>query len=250
MVDIHSHILPGVDDGSKSLEESVAMVKMAAEAGTTDIVATPHASLQYSFKPEAVGQRAAELAAAVPEVRIYTGCDFHLSFDNIQDALANPRKYTINQKQYLLVEFPDMVTFSTTPQIFGELRRAGMVPIVTHPERNAFLQEKMDEMARWVEEGAYIQITGQSFFGMFGRRARDSAHELMKRGLVHFIASDAHDLTHRTTRLRESFDYIAGKFGSGVAERVFEQNPAAVVAGEPVPQPEPRQPKPWYQFWS
>jgi protein-tyrosine phosphatase len=249
MVDIHSHILPGLDDGSSTLEESVAMLEMAAEGGTTDIVATPHASLQYSFKPEAVGQKAAELAAAVPGVRLYTGCDFHLSFDNIQDAIANPRKYTINQKQYLLVEFPDMVTFSTTPQIFGELRRAGMIPIVTHPERNAFLQAKTAEMSGWVDEGAYIQITAQSFLGLFGRRARDSAHELMKRGLVHFIASDAHDLTHRTTRLRESFEYIAGKFGSAAAERVFQQNPAAVVAGEPLPQPEPSPPKPWYKSW-
>src|ERR1051325_1041395 len=103
MVDIHSHILPGLDDGSKTLEESVAMVKMAAESGTTGIVGTPHASMQYSFRPEAVQQRASELAAAVPEVQIYTGCDFHLSFDNIQDAIANPRKYTINHSEYLLV---------------------------------------------------------------------------------------------------------------------------------------------------
>jgi len=245
MVDIHSHILPGLDDGSKNLEESVAMVKMAAESGT------PHASLQYSFKPDAVRQRAAELAAAVPEVQIYTGCDFHLSFDNIQDAIANPRKYTINQSQYLLVEFPDMVTFTTTPQIFTELRRAGMIPIVTHPERNTFLQEKLDEMARWVEDGAYVQITAQSFLGLFGKRARDSAHEMMKRGLVHFVASDAHDLTHRTTRMRESFEHIADRFGKDAAERVFVQNPAAVVAGEPLPEPpEPPSRKPWYKFWS
>jgi protein-tyrosine phosphatase len=229
MVDIHSHILPGLDDGSKNMEESVAMVKMAAAAGTTAIVATQHASAQFSFRPDAVERAAAELAVAVPEVRIYTGCDFHLDFDNLQDAIANPRKYTINRKQYLLVEFPDMVTFTTTPQIFGELRRAGMIPIVTHPERNAFLQEKTDEMAAWVQEGAYIQITAQSFLGLFGRRSRASANDLMKRGLVHFIASDAHDLTHRTTRLRESFDCIAGKFGAGAAERVFERNPAAVT---------------------
>lgn len=250
MVDIHSHILPGLDDGSRSLEESVAMIRMAAEGGTTDIVATPHASRQYSFDPTMVRQKAAELQAAAVDVRIYTGCDFHLSFDNIQDAIAHPRKYTINGKQYLLVEFPDMVTFNTTPRIFGELRRAGIVPIITHPERNAFLQEKTDEMAQWVEDGAYIQITGQSFLGMFGRRARDSALELMKRRLVHFIASDAHDLTHRTTRLRESFAFVADRYGNALAELVFRENPAAVITGEPLPEPEPPRPKPWYKFWS
>src|SRR5271157_4328314 len=109
MVDIHSHILPGLDDGSRNLEESVAMVRMAAESGTTGIVATPHANMQYPFDPLAVRNKAAELAAAVPGVSIFTGCDFHLSFDNIEDALRNPRKYTINRTQYLLVEFPEIV---------------------------------------------------------------------------------------------------------------------------------------------
>src|SRR5579884_4373967 len=141
MVDIDSHILPGLDDGSPSLEESVAMVRMAAESGTTDIVGTPHANMQYSFEPALVRQKAAELAAAAPEIRIHTGCDFHLSIENIQDAILHPRKYTINDTQYLLVEFPDMVTFTTTPQIFEKLRAAGMIPIITHPERNVFLQE-------------------------------------------------------------------------------------------------------------
>lgn len=251
MVDIHSHILPGLDDGAKTLDESIAMLKMAAESGTTCMVATPHASMQYKFDPEAVAQRAAEVAARVPEVRVVTGCDFHLSFENIQDALRNPRKYTINGTQYLLVEFPDMIAFSTTPQIFAELRRAGMLPIITHPERNAFLQERTDEMARWVEDGAFVQVTAQSLLGLFGRKARDSAHALLKAGIVHFIASDAHDLEHRTTPLRESFEYVAGKFGQETAERLFVENPSAVVAGEPITELTPaRAVRPWYKFWA
>lgn len=251
MVDIHSHILYGLDDGSKSLDESVQMVKMAAASGTTCIVATPHASMEYSFDAAAVEQRSLEVAARVPDVRICTGCDFHLSFENIQDALQNPRKYTINRQQYLLVEFPDMVGFSTTPQIFAELRRGGMIPIVTHPERNAFLQENTDEMARWVDDGAYIQVTAQSFLGLFGRRARDSAHHLMKRGLVHFVASDAHDLDRRTTRLRESFDHVSDRFGKDTAERLFIHNPSAVVDGAPILEhATARSSRPWYKFWS
>jgi protein-tyrosine phosphatase len=249
MVDIHSHILPGLDDGSQSLEDSIAMVKMAAESGTTGIVATPHASRLYSFNPDAVAEHAAELAAAVPGIRIYTGCDFHLNFDNIQDALRHPQKYTINQKQYLLVEFPDMITFNTTPQIFGELQRARMIPIVTHPERNTFLQENIAEITKWVAGGACIQVTAQSFLGVFGRRAQHTANDLTKRGLVHFVASDAHDLTHRTTSMRESFDYVAAKFGKDVAESLFINNPEAAVAGDPLPEPVAPKPKPWFQFW-
>ena len=251
MVDIHSHILPALDDGSSNLDESIAMVRMAAESGTTAIVGTPHASPHYRFQPEAVTQRAAELAAAVPEVRIYTGCDFHLSFDNIQDALHNPRKYTINHTQYLLVEFPDMIAFNTTPQIFEELRRYGMIPIITHPERNVYLQQKIEDLKRWVEQGAYVQVTAQSFLGLFGHKARDFAHELMKRGLVHFVASDAHDLQKRTTKLRESFDHVASKYGRETAESVFIRNPTAVIEGEAVSLPEPeRKSKPWFKRWA
>src|SRR5262249_60455385 len=103
MVDIHSHILPGLDDGSQSLEESVEMLKMAVAAGTTDIVATPHANSKFTFQPVLIAQKLAEVTAVVGEsIRIYTGCDFHLQYANIHDALGHPTRYTINHKNYLL----------------------------------------------------------------------------------------------------------------------------------------------------
>ena len=112
MIDIHSHILPGLDDGPESVDESVAMLRIAAEAGTTDIVATPHSNLDYSFDPEQISERIAELSeAAGPAPHIHRGCDFLLSYDNIQDALANPTRYTINHRGYLLVEFSDLLIF-------------------------------------------------------------------------------------------------------------------------------------------
>src|SRR4051812_36338517 len=108
MVDIHSHILWGLDDGADTRETSIAMLKMAAEAGTTDIVATPHANFEYRFDKVLVSQRIAELAEATAgRPRIHSGCDFHLSFENIEDALQTPARYTINDGPYLLVEFPE-----------------------------------------------------------------------------------------------------------------------------------------------
>src|SRR5512147_622200 len=105
MIDIHSHILPGLDDGSPDVAESAAMARMAAEAGTTDIVASPHADLQFAFDPAVVERKIAELAeASGGVVRIHYGCDFHAHYDNVQDALANPAKYAIKHKNYLLVE--------------------------------------------------------------------------------------------------------------------------------------------------
>ena len=253
MVDIHSHILPGLDDGAKTLEESVEMLKMAAAAGTTDIVATPHANSEFAFQPDLIQQKLAELTAAVGDsIRIYTGCDFHLQYENIQDALEHPTKYTINHKNYLLVEFSDLIIFNTTGDIFYQLRNAGMVPVVTHPERNWLLQKRFEAISEWVAEGACLQITGQSFLGRFGRSAKEYAEKLMKAGLVHFIASDAHGARDRTPELRLAFDYVVNKYGRARAEQLFVSNPRAAVEGEPLPSPELTEhsgPRKWYQFW-
>jgi len=253
MVDIHSHILAGVDDGAKTLEESVAMARMAADCGTTDIVATPHADLVYPFDSEVIDQKIAELKAACGDVvRIHRGCDFHLHYDNIQEALENPRKFTINGHQYLLVEFSDLAVFRTTGEVFERMRLAGLVPVITHPERNLLLQQRISSLRSWVADGCLIQVTAQSFFGRFGKRARAFAAELMKQGLVHFVASDAHDCRDRPPRLDEAFRHIEKLYGRKRAERLCVHNPTAAVHGEQIPAEEPEEPSPpgkWYQFW-
>src|SRR5437773_1490973 len=137
-VDIHSHVLYGLDDGAKTREESVAMLELAKRSGTRAIVATPHANSRYPFDPAVVQQRIAELATHV-DIAIHPGCDFHLQFDNIEDAVAHPAKYTINHENYLLVEFSDLSVFHTAGDILERLLDAGMIPIITHPERNARL---------------------------------------------------------------------------------------------------------------
>src|SRR5215472_3852591 len=127
MIDIHSHILPGLDDGSESLEESVAMLRQALAAGTTDIVATPHANQEYFFDSRMVEQKISELQAAVGDApRIHYGCDFHLTLENIEDALRVPEKYSINHRGYLLVEFSDFLIPKTTDEIFARMMRAGL----------------------------------------------------------------------------------------------------------------------------
>src|SRR5437588_11975332 len=112
MVDIHSHILPELDDGAKSLEESIEMLEIAVAAGTTDIVGTPHSNAEFAFRPDLIQEKIATLQSAMKDrIQIHSGCDFHLSYDNIQDALAHPTKYTINNRCYLLVEFSDASIF-------------------------------------------------------------------------------------------------------------------------------------------
>lgn len=251
MIDIHSHILPGLDDGPRTLEESVAMLRIAAQAGTTEIVATPHANTEFCFQPELVAEKIAELAAASGDlVRIHSGCDFHLSYDNIQDALANPLKYTINQKGYLLVEFSDLLIARGMEEVFSRMRDVGITPVITHPERNWFLQQRLERLAIWVENGCPLQITAQSLLGRFGPDAKRFARELLKRDLVHFVASDAHDPDDRPPRLDEAYACVAKKLGPERAERLFVTNPRAALTGELIAwEPSPPPPKPRSRFW-
>lgn len=252
MIDIHTHVLPGLDDGSPGLDESLRMMRVAAAAGTTDLVATPHANPQYRFDPERVRRKLAELQnAAGPTPRLHYGCDFHLSFDNIQDALANPAKYTVNQRRYLLVEFSDLLIPKTTPEVFSRMIEAGITPIITHPERNFLLHRRLDEVAGWVSQGCLLQITAQSFLGRFGSEARSVCRELVKRGLVHFVASDAHDSEDRPPRLDLAHKKIAGTYGAPFAGQIFVTNPRAVLEGDRLPPPiEPARPRGLAKLWS
>jgi len=251
VIDIHSHILYGIDDGPKSFEDSVEMVQMAAAAGTTDIVATPHANQKYAFDPRVVQERISELQAAVGRTpQIYYGCDFHLTMENIDDAVRAPEKYSINHKGYLLIEFSDFYIPKTTPEILARLMGAHLRPIITHPERNQLLQTRVQDLAEWVAQGAMLQVTAQSFTGRFGRTAKRISEVLMANGLVQFVASDAHDKSWRPPTLDEPCRLVRRNFGEAAARRVFEENPRAVLAGVPLsPEPVLIKRRKWYTPW-
>ena len=253
MIDIHSHVLFGLDDGARTLEDSLAMVRMAAEHGTTDLVATPHANLTFKFDLERIAERMAQIREAAGDVlRLYTGCDFHLSFDNIQDSIEHPRKYTINQQRYLLVEFSELLIFKNTEDIFARLRDAGMTPIVTHPERNGLLRQRIENIAKWVDEGARMQLTAQSLTGGFGRRAQEFSRELLDRRLVHVVASDGHDCEHRPPVMDQARAWLQKKYGDALAEALCVTNPGAALGGDDMHLPNADSQfsvRKWYEFW-
>jgi protein-tyrosine phosphatase len=240
-----------VDDGPKTLEQSVEMLRLAAENGTTDIVASPHANHEFKFEPEVVAGKIEELRQAVNgAIRIHTGCDFHLSFDNIQDSLENPAKYAINHKRYVLVEFSDLLIPKTTGDVFYQMQSAGMIPIITHPERNMLLQKRPHELEAWVESGCLLQVTAQSFLGRFGKQAKAFADRLLQQGLVQIVASDAHDTKYRPPSLKEAYEYVSKASGERRAALLFVKNPTAALTGVPVEADHdpPAPPKKWYQF--
>ena len=242
-----------MDDGAETLEQSVALVKMAAAAGTTDLVGTPHASPTYRFDPQVVEERLRQVEAATGGVlRLYSGCDFHLSYDNIEDALKNPRKYTINQNRYLLVEFSDLLIFPNTQVILARLQDAGMTPIITHPERNRLLRKRLDEITGWCDNGALVQVTGGSLLGHFGNSAFEFSRTLLDRQLLHFIASDGHNVDHRPPTLDGPYAWLVENYSETLAKTLCVTNPRAVLTGAGVRAPsveQIRKPRKWYQVW-
>ena len=235
LVDIHSHVVWGVDDGPSSNEASLAMLRSASEHGTALIVATPHSNSEYSYHQELIDARVLQLSAITDgKPQLFRGCDFHLNFENLDSLLLQPPRYTINGKQYLLVECPPTYVGSHTESVLQRLLDARIVPIVTHPERNVVLQRKLSRVEAWVDHGCLVQVTALSITGSFGRPAQRAAERLLARGLVHVAASDAHDPEHRHPRLDQAYNAVRSRYGPSTAQLLFRDNPLSIVEGRPL----------------
>jgi len=236
MVDIHCHILPGLDDGAQDMEISLQMAESAIAEGITHVIGTPHANSNYAFIPELIRERTNELQSRLDgRLTLATGCDFHLSYDNLLDIRDNLHKYTLNQKKYLLVEFADYSIPPTIDQNLHQLHLAGLWPIVTHPERNPLIRANPEKLLQWLQQGCYIQVTAQSFLGRFGPGAQETAEMLLGHNCIHFVASDAHNVTSRPLKLREAYTRVTELRDQKVAEALFTANPRAAFNGEPLP---------------
>ncbi len=245
MIDIHSHILPGLDDGAPTEEVSLAMLEMAAKNGTTHIVGTPHCNGEFEYSQEKNQVLAKGLQEKVGDrIRLMTGCDFHLSYENLEEVMENARLYTLNQGNYLLTEF---AYYSIPPHIedsFLQLRTRELVPIITHPERIPILiEERIDLIRQLVEMGCPVQITAGSLTGRFGAKVKQSCFTLLESQLVHFVASDAHDTDRRPPHLRNARRIIKKHFGADLTQALFVDNPRAAIESKPLPYlPEPAEP--------
>jgi protein-tyrosine phosphatase len=254
MVDIHSHIVFGVDDGARTIEDSLAMLELAAASGTTDIVATPHSDLRYQFDAALVAERIAEMQARIGDrIRIHRGCDFHLFFDNIENCRTDRSRFTINGYRYLMVEFAEAQIPKMTADIFTDMIQNEITPVITHPERNALLMARVSDLVAWVRAGCLIQVTAQSFTGRFGKSAEQGCRRLMRQNLVHFIASDAHDTEWRPPDMREPYRVVSAQYGDNVAERLFTIHPRMTLTGQYIecqdPDDEVKQTKPGFRVW-
>lgn len=217
MIDIHSHILPGVDDGAQTEEDSLDMAKAAVEEGITKIVASPHhKNRTYDNYKDEITTHVSVLndlfqsnnipleVIAGQEVRIY---------GEIVEDVEKGEIQPVNDSKYLLIEFPSDSVPHYTEQLFYDLQIAGIKPVIVHPERNRELLENHRRMYELVRNGALSQVTAASVVGKFGKKIEEFSHQLIEAHLTHFIASDAHNTTTRGFCMREAFEFVKKQYG-------------------------------------
>jgi protein-tyrosine phosphatase len=236
MVDLHCHILPGLDDGPGTKEESLEMAESAIADGITHVVATPHSSNKYLFDFAQVRRLRDELqAGAGDRLKIATGCDFHVNPENLESLRENARPYCINQRNFLLVEFSEFSIPPAMDQALHEMQLAGLQPVITHPERNGILRSQPERLKKWVRQGCFAQVTGGALTGGFGAGSQQNALRWIAEGLIHFVASDAHNTRSRPLRLQPAYNVVVDRFGEAKARALFLDNPLAAFEGRQLP---------------
>lgn len=212
------------------------MCRAAAADGITHMVATPHANDRYAYDRPYLQSLVDHLRGLVGgELKIGLGCDFHLSYENLQDCYAHPDRYVIEGTRYLLVEFSNYSIPDHTNESLFKLGDCGLTPIITHPERNPILRENLQRVVEWAEQGCVVQVTGSSFTGFWGERTQRAAEWLLERQAVHVLATDAHDTQKRVPILSTSRDAAAEICGDAIAQALVEDNPRAIITNQTLP---------------
>ncbi len=247
MIDIHAHILPGVDDGSENMKMSLVMLSMCEDYGTKGIIATPHANIPGEFE-NYLGPDLLELMSALEEekdlaginVDIYRGMEIFATED-MPSLLEKGKLLTLNGTSYFLTEF----AFGEDPdfcrKVLRECTAMGLKPIIAHPERYYFIQDDPRTAYDWCISGYGLQINKGSVMGAFGKRVQDTADLLISHGLAACVASDAHSHIERNTRMDSTAGYLARTYGEEFADLLLFKNPMRILEGkglygyEPIP---------------
>jgi protein-tyrosine phosphatase len=238
MIDIHSHILPQVDDGSHSLNESVDMCRMAADDGVSTMVATPHAydGVHKTHHPDFLRAKVDELNKELKgKPRIVLGCELRFTHEVVKQLCKTRTAPTIDGGPYALVEFPHAVVPPGSEHPLFELLSNQITPIIAHPERNMMLMSEPERFYELVSIGVLGQMDTGSITGQFGKKVQQTARILLENGLIHFIASDCHNTRNRLPGMSAAVAATAEIVGNDYAHAMADGNPGAVVEGKPIP---------------
>ena len=251
MIDLHCHILPGLDDGSESLTESVAMARVALEEGIETIVATPHlfrGDIELADL-SAVGRKKQELEAALRQaaipLKILNGVEVRFSHNLMAEIKKNKRSLVIHNSSYMFIEFPFDYVYSGVKEVFFDLMSEGIIPIIAHPERNSVFINHPGQLYDLVEMGCLCQANSGSFTGQYGQSVRDTAEHFVRWGLIHALGTDAHNSTGRAPRFKDSIKVVESIIGAQAVQALVQDNPQAVLDDKTPPyMPEPFNPSP------
>lgn len=233
MIDIHSHILYGVDDGSDDIETSMEMARIAAQNGVKTIVATPH-YIRYDLEQDVglLRSRIADFNIALKEseinIEVLSGMEVYITPDLIE-LIEQKKILTINNTRYLLLELPLNSMPNYVEDIIYNLRLDGYTPVLAHPERNMIITKQPDKIKRLINLGAIVQCNAGSIRGRFGSNIKDTAQYMVKQKLVHVVASDCHGVKRRTPRLTKAYTIVEELVGQEYADKVFKSNPSKIV---------------------
>jgi len=241
MIDLHCHILPDLDDGAKDLEEALEMAKIAEMEGIEKIVATPHLFRGY-ITPKDLGiveEKRIEFIQLLDEnkinIEVFSGAEVHISHNLIDEIKKNRRYLVVNGGSYIFVEFPPEHVFSGVKNLFFELRSEGIIPIITHPERNSVFVSNPGLLYELVQMGAFSQANSGSFTGLYGKKAHEAVCRFLELGLIHFIASDCHNTRSLSPKLSEAVEKAAAIAGDKNAIAFVEDNPQSVLNDQELP---------------
>lgn len=253
MIDTHIHILPGLDDGAKDIKQALEMARIAVDDGITAVAATPHVLTgAYDNSKEdilsAVKDLTQVLQAEKIPLKILPGAEYYLEPD-LPQRLDEGKLLTINNTSYLLIELPAAFVPDFSEQIFYELQLQGVIPIIAHAERNHELSLKPELLENFIARGALVQITAGSITGLFGKETKKAAFQLLCKGRAHFIVSDAHSCRRRVPVLSKAREEVERNFGADYAKSLVEENPNALIKGEPLQPKKPHQSS-WIKFKS
>jgi protein-tyrosine phosphatase len=245
MIDLHCHILPGLDDGAKSLEEAVEMAQIAEDEGIERIVATPHL-FRGDFMQEGLGiieEKREELSRALKandiQLELLSGAEVHISHNLMDEIMKNRESLVIDCSSYMFVEFPSRHVFSGAKELFFELMSEGIIPIIAHPERNAIFVRHPSFLYELIQMGSLAQANSGSLSGVYGREAEQAVLRFLEMNLIHFIGSDGHNTDAVAPRLSEARERTEEIIGQEGALALVRDNPGAVLEDKQIPyQPE------------
>ncbi|WP_432407015.1 tyrosine-protein phosphatase [Wukongibacter sp. M2B1] len=235
MIDIHCHILPYVDDGAKHMDEAVQMARIAYEQGIKKIVATPHYIEDGEYLSVRIDKKVERLNYVLKqkkiELEVLVGNEVFIT-PNLPSLIKSRKINTINQTQYLLIEFPLFSLPNYIENVIFELKLIGIVPIIAHPERYRFISENPNVLIKYIDIGVLCQINSGSIIGDYGKAIMEASLNLIKHDMAHVVASDAHSMKGRSPRLKIAYEKVQKLYGEEKAKELFYVNTRKIVEGK------------------